>query len=107
MSGLFSAIAGLFLSASTLSGNATTGAVYTLQSIAVVVLGGTSLFGGMGGVAGSLAGAFSLRLINGILFFAKVNPLQQPLYEGIVILIAVVAGASRIFTVRNRLDIMR
>jgi ribose transport system permease protein len=107
MSGLFSAIAGLFLSASTLSGNATTGAVYTLQSIAVVVLGGTSLFGGMGGVAGSLAGAFSLRLINGILFFAKVNPLQQPLYEGIVILIAVVAGASRIFTVKNRLDIMR
>ncbi|MCC7449542.1 MAG: ABC transporter permease [Anaerolineae bacterium] len=107
MGGLFAAIGGLFLSASTLSGNASTGAVYTLQSIAVVVLGGTSLFGGAGGVIGTIAGAFSLRLIQGILFFSKVNPLQQPLWEGIVILIAVAAGASRIFTVKNRLDIMR
>ncbi len=107
MSGIFASIAGLFLSASTLSGNANTGAVYTLQSIAVVVLGGTSLFGGSGGVIGTIFGAFSLRLIGGILFFAKVNPLLQPLWEGIVILLAVVAGASRVFTVKNRLDIMR
>jgi ribose transport system permease protein len=107
MGGVFAAIGGLFLSASTLSGNANTGAVYTLQSIAVVVLGGTSLFGGAGGVLGTIFGAFSLRLIGGILFFAKVNPLLQPLWEGVVILLAVVAGASRIFTVKNRLDIMR
>ena len=32
---------------------------------------------------------------------------QQPLWEGVVILLAVTAGASRIFTVRNRLDMMR
>jgi ribose transport system permease protein len=42
----FAAIAGLFLSAQTLSGDVITGAAFTLQSIAVVVLGGTSLFGG-------------------------------------------------------------
>ncbi len=107
MSGLFAAIGGLFLSASTLSGNANTGGVYTLQSIAVVVLGGTSLFGGSGGVTGTIFGAYSLRLIGGVLFFAHVNPLQQPLWEGVVILLAVVAGASRIFTIKNRLDIMR
>jgi ribose transport system permease protein len=107
MSGLFAAIAGLFLTAQTLSGDSTTGAIYTLQSIAVVVLGGTSLFGGSGGVLGTIAGAFSLRLIGNILFFARVNPLQQPLWEGVVILIAVTVGASRIFTVKNRLDTMR
>lgn len=107
MSGVFSAIAGLFLTAQTLSGDATIGGLFTLQSIAVVVLGGTSLFGGSGGVLGSIAGAFSLRLIGNILFFARVNPLQQPLWEGIVILIAVTAGVSRIFTVKNRLDTMR
>jgi ribose transport system permease protein len=106
-SGLFAGIGGLFLTAQTLSGDATTGAVFTLQSIAVVVLGGTSLFGGSGGVAGTIAGAFALRLIPTILFFARVNPLQQPLWEGVVILLAVAAGASRIFTVRNRLDTMR
>ena len=58
MSGVFAAIAGLFLTAQTLSGDATKGGVFTLQSIAVVVLGGTSLFGGSGGVAGTIAGAF-------------------------------------------------
>jgi ribose transport system permease protein len=105
--GLFAGIAGLFLTAQTLSGDATTGTVFTLQSIAVVVLGGTSLFGGSGGVAGTIAGAIALRLIPTILFFARVNPLQQPLWEGVVILLAVAAGASRIFTVRSRLDTMR
>lgn len=107
LGGLFAGIAGLFLTAQTQSGDATTGAVFTLQSIAVVVLGGTSLFGGAGGVAGTIAGAVALRLIPTILFFAKVNPLQQPLWEGAVILLAVTVGASRIFTVRNRLDTMR
>lgn len=107
LGGLFAGFAGLFLTAQTQSGDATTGAVFTLQSIAIVVLGGTSLFGGSGGVAGTIAGAVSLRLISSILFFARVNPLQQPLWEGVVILIAVTAGASRIFTARNRLDTMR
>jgi len=107
MGGIFAAIGGLFLTAQTLTGDANTGAVFTLQSIAIVVLGGTSLFGGSGGVAGTIAAAIALRLIPNILFFARVNPLQQPLWEGAVILLAVAAGASRIFTVRNRLDTMR
>jgi ribose transport system permease protein len=107
LGGFFAGIAGLFLTAQTLSGDATTGAVFTLQSIAVVVLGGTSLFGGSGGIAGTIVGAVALRLIPTILFFARVNPLQQPLWEGVVILLAVAAGASRIFTVRSRLDTMR
>lgn len=107
LGGLFAGIGGLFLTAQTQSGDAATGSVFTLQSIAIVVLGGTSLFGGSGGVAGTIAGAVSLRLITSILFFARVNPLQQPLWEGAVILFAVTAGASRIFTARNRLDTMR
>lgn len=107
LGGFFAGIAGLFLTAQTRSGDATTGAVFTLQSIAVVVLGGTSLFGGSGGIAGTIIGAFALRLIPTILFFARVNPLQQPLWEGAVILLAVATGASRVFTVRNRLDTMR
>jgi ribose transport system permease protein len=107
LGGFFAGIGGLFLTAQTRSGDATTGAVFTLQSIAVVVLGGTSLFGGSGGVIGTIMGAIALRLIPNILFFARVNPLQQPLWEGAVILLAVAAGASRIFTVRNRLDTMR
>ena len=107
MSGVFAAIAGLFLTAQTLSGDATKGGVFTLQSIAVVVLGGTSLFGGSGGVAGTIAGAFALPVIRSILFFGRIDPLQQPLWEGVVILLAVAAGATRIITVKNRMDILR
>jgi ribose transport system permease protein len=107
MSGLFAAIAGLFLTAQTLSGDATKGGIFTLQSIAVVVLGGTSLFGGSGGVAGTIAGAFALPIIRSILFFARIDPLQQPLWEGVAILIAVGVGATRIFTIKNRLHILR
>lgn len=107
MSGIFASIAGLFFTAQTLSGDATKGGVFTLQSIAVVVLGGTSLFGGSGGVAGTIAGAFVLPVIRSILFFARIDPLQQPLWEGIVILLAVAAGASRILTIKNRLNVLR
>jgi ribose transport system permease protein len=107
MSGIFAAIAGLFLTAQTLSGDATKGGVFTLQSIAVVVLGGTSLFGGSGGVAGTIAGAFVLPVIRSILFFGRIDPLQQPLWEGVVILLAVAAGATRTFTIKNRLDTLR
>ena len=107
MGGFLAAIAGLFLTAQTSSGDATVGAVYTLQSIGAVVLGGTSLFGGSGGVAGTIAGAFVLRIISSVLFFAGVNPLSQPLFEGLVLLAAVSLGAARVITVRNRLDTMR
>ncbi len=107
MAGFLAALAGLFLTAQTSSGDATIGAVYTLQSIGAVVLGGTSLFGGSGGVAGTIAGAFVIRIISSVLFFAGINPLSQPLFEGLVLLIAISLGAARTFTLRNRLETMR
>jgi ribose transport system permease protein len=91
LSGLFSALAGLYLSAVTTSGDATTGAIYTLSSIAAVVLGGVSLFGGRGSAAGSIAGAFVLTLIVNILFFANINPLLQEFFQGLVLILAMAA----------------
>jgi ribose transport system permease protein len=107
MSGFLAAIAGLFLTAQTSSGDATIGAIYTLQSIAAVVLGGTPLVGGAGGIAGTIAGAYVLRIISSLLFFAGINPLAQPFFEGLVLLLAVTIGAARIFTINNRLNTMR
>jgi ribose transport system permease protein len=92
LSGLFSALAGLYLSAVTTSGDATTGGVYTLTSIAAVVLGGVSLFGGRGSAAGSMAGAFVLTLIVNILFFANINPLLQEFFQGLVLILAMAAS---------------
>ena len=66
LAGFFAACGGLYLAIQTSSGNAdvTQAGAYTLNSIAAVVLGGTSLLGGIGGAIGSLIGALILRVIS-------------------------------------------
>ena len=94
LGGLLAALGGLFLGFQTLSGDAHVGDEYTLRSIAAVVIGGTALLGGSGGLLGSVIGAYVLRTINGVLFFAGVSPLAQPLFEGLVLLAAIGLGAT-------------
>ncbi len=109
LAGLFSAIAGLLLTCLTESGeaNAMLGGGYTLSSIAAVVVGGTSLFGGSGGAVGSIFGAFVLRTIGDLLFVFNMDPLWQPLFLGVVLLLAVGVGSLRLLRVKNRLDLFR
>lgn len=92
LSGVMSAAAGLFLVASATAGDATTGDGYTLSSIVAVVLGGMNLFGGRGSGVGVIAGAFVTTMIVNILFFSNIDPLYQSFYEGLFLVIAVVAG---------------
>lgn len=106
LAGLFAALGGLFLGFQTLSGDALTGLPYTLNSIAAVVIGGTSLYGGSGGVVGSILGAYVLRTINGVLFFTGAPALAQPLFEGMILLGAVALSALRTVRVNNRLEVM-
>ena len=61
LAGTSSGIAGLFFTAQTASGDANAGTIYTLNSIAAVVLGGASLAGGSGSFIGTLAGPMSSR----------------------------------------------
>jgi ribose transport system ATP-binding protein len=105
--GVLAALAGLLLTCITYSGEANTvlGSTYTLNSIAAVVLGGTSLFGGSGGAIGSIFGAFVLRTIGDLLIIFDLDPLWQPLYLGIVLLAAVSLSSLRLLRVKNRLDI--
>jgi ribose transport system ATP-binding protein len=107
LAGLLSAGAGLMLTFVTYSGeaNAALGGNYTLNSIAAVVVGGTSLFGGSGGVVGSILGAFALRAIGDLLFVFDMDPLWQPLFLGVVLLVAVSLGSFRLLGVKNRLDV--
>jgi ribose/xylose/arabinose/galactoside ABC-type transport system permease subunit len=60
-----------------------------LQSITAVILGGTSLFGGRGGVVGTLGGVLLLGLTNNLLVVLNVNQWIQELVAGLVIVIAV------------------
>lgn len=105
--GFFSALAGVFVTAQTASGDANAGLVYTLNSIAAVVLGGASLAGGVGTFMGVIAGAYTLMIIPSVLFFFdfyKQRPLSQELYKGLILLAAVSAGALGIWRIRNRLE---
>jgi ribose transport system ATP-binding protein len=107
MAGILAAIAGLLLTCVTYSGeaNTTLGGTYTLNSIAAVVLGGTSLFGGSGGAIGSIFGAFILRTIGDLLIVFDLDPLWQPLFLGAVLLGAVSLSSLRLLRVKNRLEI--
>jgi ribose transport system permease protein len=107
LSGLLSAMGGLYVTFITYSGEASfaNGSTYTLYSIAAVVLGGVSLFGGTGSAIGAIFGALAFRTIGDLLFVFDLEPLWQPLFQGVVLLLAVCIGAARLFQVRNRLDL--
>jgi len=107
LSGLLASIAGLMLTFITYSGEASAaiGGTYTLNSIAAVVIGGTSLFGGAGSAVGSIFGAFALRTIGDLMFVFDLQPFWQPLVQGVILLLAVSLGALRLLRIRNRLDV--
>jgi ribose transport system permease protein len=107
LSGLLAGVGGLYLSFFTYSGEASAanGNTYTLYSIAAVVLGGVSLFGGTGSAVGAIFGALAFRAIGDLLFVFDLDPLWQPLFQGVVLLLAVSLGAGRLFRIRNRLDL--
>jgi ribose transport system permease protein len=109
LAGLLSSIAGLSLTALTYTGEARAAlaADYTLNSIAAVVIGGTSLFGGSGSAIGSIFGAFVMRTVGDLLFVLDMNPVLQPLFVGIVLLFAVSLGSLRLLRIKNKLDLYR
>jgi ribose transport system permease protein len=106
LSGLLAAIGGLYLTFFSYTGEAAyaSGNAYTLFSIAAVVLGGVSLAGGRGSAAGAVFGALAFRTIGDLLFVFDFDPIWQPLFQGVVLLIAVSIGAFGLFQVRNRLE---
>jgi ribose transport system permease protein len=107
LAGFLAGIGGLYLTFFTYSGEASlaNGNTYTLYSIAAVVLGGVSLFGGVGSAVGAIFGALAFRAIGDLLFVFDLEPLWQPLFQGVVLLLAVCIGAARLFQIRNRLDL--
>ena len=109
LAGFFAACGGLFLAIQTSSGNADIpqAGAYTLNSIAAVVIGGTSLLGGSGGAIGSVFGALILRVISYFFRVFDIAPLLQPLFEGIILLAAVSIGALRVLRVKNTLELFR
>jgi ribose/xylose/arabinose/galactoside ABC-type transport system permease subunit len=89
VSGFFSGIAGLVLAARLGSAQPNTGVGFELDAIAAVVLGGTSLMGGKGGIWGTLIGTFIIGVLNNGFNLLDVSPYYQLIAKGIIIVFAV------------------
>ena len=92
LTGLFSASAGLSLTASTGIGNPVPGP-YTLMSVAAVVLGGVSLAGGRGGVFGPIIGVLILVVIQNDMAFLSLDPNLALVSQGLILIGVVMFGS--------------
>ena len=89
ISGLFAGLGGIVFSARVTVGDPWAGRGLELDAIAAVVIGGTSLFGGVGTMWGSLLGTLIITMINNLLNLLNVSPYMQGLAKGIIILTAI------------------
>ena len=88
-------LAGLMLAARLDSVQPSSGTGYELDAIAAVVIGGTSLSGGTGGVGGTIIGVLIIGVLRNGLNLLSVSPFLQQVIIGLVILMAVVAETFR------------
>jgi ribose/xylose/arabinose/galactoside ABC-type transport system permease subunit len=93
--GAFAGIAGVVLAARITTGQPNAGVGYELDAIAAVVIGGTSLSGGVGGVGGTVLGALLIGVINNGLDLLDVSSYYQAIIKGIIIVGAVWLDRNR------------
>lgn len=110
-SGFVTGVAGLCLTSLTASGDPKIGIPFGLSSVAAVILGGTILSGGIGGVSGSIAGGLFLGLVSNIVFFifsnlmflfpnmGGVSSFYQQLLSNLIVIVGL---ASAAFTQKSK-----
>ena len=95
ISGFLSAVAGLMLVARMQSGEAVrTGIGWELDAIAAAAIGGVSLMGGIGGVLGTVCGAFIIGMMSNGFNLLGINPYWQRIVIGVVVALAVASYSS-------------
>ncbi|MBV8378680.1 MAG: ABC transporter permease [Verrucomicrobia bacterium] len=87
--GFLAGLAGFIQSARLSSAEATAGLGFELTVIASVVIGGTSLMGGIGGIAGTVVGTLLIGVLLNGLVIMNVNPYYQQIIIGVIIVLAV------------------
>lgn len=90
-SALLSGLAGILLAARLDAVQPSSGVAYELDAIAAVVIGGTSLSGGTGGVGGTIVGVLIIGVLRNGLNLLSVSPFVQAVVIGLVIVLAVAA----------------
>jgi ribose transport system permease protein len=95
ISGLLAALGGIILTGRLAAGDPNAGLGYELDVIAAVVIGGSSLSGGRGGVFGTLIGALIIAVLSNGMVLLNVNPFWSQAVKGAIILIAVLPDSLR------------
>ena len=95
LSGMCAGLAGVLYSARFSAGAAQAGEPLLLDSVAAVVIGGASLFGGSGTILGTVAGALVIAVIQYGLVFINVAPFWQFISVGVVIIISVLIDQAQ------------
>ena len=95
ISGTFAALTGAFLAAKLKSGIPTVGEDLVMMTIAAIVLGGTSMLGGSGGVLRNVSGVLLISLIKVGLNIVGVDSYYQPVLLGVIIISAIYSVSRR------------
>lgn len=90
IAGALSAVGGIIVTSRLDSAQPNAGFTFELDSIAAVVIGGTSLSGGKGTIMGTVQGALIIGILNNGLVLLNVSPFWQQVIKGLVILLAVI-----------------
>jgi ribose transport system permease protein len=96
LSGTFAAIAGICQAAQEKQGDPNVGMGYELTAIAIVVIGGTSLMGGRGGIGLTILGTLTIGYLEKILSLNAVSEAGRLMLTGLIIVVAVLAQRRRV-----------
>jgi len=95
VSGFFAGLGAVLLISRLQSAAPTMGSGLELDCIAACVIGGTSLFGGEGGVGGTILGAILIAMINNGLNITGVTPFLQEIAKGLIIFVVIAVDAAK------------
>jgi ribose transport system permease protein len=96
LSGIAAALGGVLTDARLGVGDPNAGGLTNLDAIAAVVIGGTSLMGGSGGVWGTIGGALLLEIVANVLNLKGVSPFDEQIARGVIIIIAVLLTSPEV-----------
>jgi inositol transport system permease protein len=93
--GLLAGVAGMILTSRIASGQPQSGLMFELDAIAATVIGGTSLFGGIGTIGGTIIGALIIGVVNNGLDLMGVSSYWQQIVKGAIIVAAVYVDSRK------------
>lgn len=103
LSGALAALAGMYLAGQSGGGSPIIGNDYILESVAAVVIGGSSIFGGKGSAAASIVGAIAFLMIPDLIFSANISTFWTGFVQGVLLILTVTLSSLVLQTRRRRL----